>query len=53
MGHFIISKNSSSVKIVVPSVLAFSSLLPASSPAIKYAVFLETEPDTFPPNFSI
>ena len=32
-----------------PNFVAFSSLLPASSPARTYAVFLETLEDSFPP----
>ena len=37
----------------MPSVCAFVSLLPASSPATTYDVFFETEDVTLPPFFSI
>src|SRR5699024_4914798 len=43
------SINSLSFHTVIPSEFAFSSLLPASSPATTTSVFLDTLPVTFPP----
>src|SRR4029079_19168158 len=50
---FIISvANSASVSTSTPNCRAFSSWLPASSPATSSEVFLLTEPDTFAPSRS-
>ena len=51
--YFIISSNSCSEIIVTPKSCAFVNFEPASSPAKTYDVFLDTELDVFPPNFSI
>ena len=45
--------SSASLITLIPSLLAFSSLLPASSPASTKDVFLLTEPLTLPPAASI
>ena len=47
------SQNSSSVSTGIPSSLAFRSLDPAFSPATTNVVFLDTDPEAFPPNNSI
>lgn len=51
--YLVFSISCSSLKISIPRFSALISLLPASSPATTKFVFLDTDPVTFPPNFSI
>ena len=51
--YFIISENSLSSIIFIPSFTPLSSFDPAFSPASRMPVFLETLFETFPPIFSI